>query len=103
MFLHIFDFNQFCVYSSRGDVVSQSMSDYRDVRNAPQPRFGSANRNQGQVGGDDILGGSIYQSLKNRRENLEEATSQWPNADAVMDSAFALGDPGGVKTILRVL
>jgi len=44
------------------------------------------------INAGNILSSSIYEELKNRRENLESATTHWPNVDTVIESALALGD-----------
>ena len=68
--------------------------------NEPSRRASAGDRNpmrdqKMSVGG--ILSSSIYDELKHRRENLESATIHWPNVDAVIDNAFALGDQRRVK------
>ena len=50
----------------------------------------------------DILSANILDSLKNRRQNLELVTAQWPDVEAVIDSAISLGDQAGFWAIIYV-
>jgi len=90
-----------------------SLAPASDMLPAQSPRLvdpkshGDQNRlsNQGisRAATVDILSANILDSLKNRRQNLELVTAQWPDVEAVIDSAISLGDQSTIIDLLNIL